>query len=345
MTGHREGGPLAVLSRLRRALSEPEQASRFLKRRIAELTALARVPRPGAIVGYLIAGASGIRPYDLYIGYLAWRCGGTISHTVADSEMVLDLTDAGLSRELFLYGVREETTVERFERELEELATEVEGPVGVLEIGANLGYFALAEARALGERAGIVAFEPDGRNRTLLRETLARNGLREVLIEPYALGASDADATLYRSSHSNRNRIEPRSDHRRPLSLTGETQEVAMRSVDSYLESTGRSPDSIHVVRMDVEGYETEILRGMGSLLEAEGPLVLFVEIHPGLLTEVELDRFVATLSDHGFELRCAISEGISARPFSGALDVSDLRSITSVDRPGFKIIVKRPSE
>ncbi|WP_331233270.1 FkbM family methyltransferase [Natronorarus salvus] len=345
MTGRREGGPRAALSRLRRALSEPEQASRFLERRIAELVALARVPRPGAIAAYLFAGATGLRPYDRYLRYLAWRCGGTIAREIAGSEMVLDLADAGLSRELWLYGVREETTVERFEEELSILRSEVDGPVGVIEIGANLGYFALAEARSLGERAEIVAFEPDPRNRSLLRETLARNGLGDVTVEPYALGASDADATLSASTHSNRNRIEPRREHRGPLSLTGETREVAMRSVDSYLRSTGRSPDSVHVVRMDVEGYETEILQGMRSLFEAEGPLLLFVEVHPGLLSEVEFERFVSTLCDHGFELRCAISEGISARPFDGTLDVPDLRSIPSVGRSGFKLFVKRSGE
>lgn len=339
---------MRAIERLQRAIEDPSSIAPFLKKRVAEVALLARRRRVGALASYAIAGITGWSPYDHYLAYLARTADGPVVRSIDGLEMALDLTDAGISRELFVYRTRERTTVERFDRELRTLREEVDGPVCVLEIGANIGYFALIEARALGERAEIHAFEPDSRNLTLLSENIARNGYDDRIdVDPTAIGPNSGRGVLQRSSHSNRNRIasDGGKRHAEALSLTGETRTVDVWSVDDYLSANGIAPDSIHAIRMDVEGYETEIVRGMRSVLDASGPLVVFLEVHPHLTGRAAYRRLVTTLDDHGFELLDAISEEITARPFDGSLGVDRMDDLLDVDQSGYKIIAKRSGE
>lgn len=343
---------MILVERLRKARDDPRAIAAFTKRKIAEITRLTEQRRPGALASYVVTGITGYSPYDYYLRYLQWRTTGSPVRSINGSEMALSLTDAGISRELFLYRTREGTTVKRFEHELRRLRTEVSGPVRVLEIGANIGYFALSEARVLGERAEIHAFEPDSRNLPLLYENISRNGYGDrISVTQAAVGPAVGRATLRRSAHSNRNLLAPDGGsetvhrHTEALSLTGETRVVDVWSVDAYCREHDVAPDGINVVRMDVEGYETDILRGMASVLRAEGPLLLFVEIHPHLLSESEYRWFITTLDDHGFDLLDAISEGITARPFDGSLGVDHLLDLLDVEQNGYKILAKRPAE
>lgn len=331
--------------RLRAALDDPGEIPVFLERKVAEMVRLIGQRRVGALASYLVTGLTGYSPYDHYLHYLCRRGDGSVTCTVNESEMALSLDDAGISRDLFVYRTREQTTVQRFERELRRLRGEVDGPIRVLEIGANIGYFALSEARTLGERAEIHAFEPDARNLPLLHENIDRNDYDDrIRVVPAAVGPETGRATLRRSSHSNRNVLaSDGGSYPESLSLTGETRTVDVWSVDAYCRDRGIGPDEINVVRMDIEGYETAVLSGMRSVLEADAPLVLFVEIHPHLLSEEEYRWFVTTLDDHGFELVDAISEGITAYPFDGRLGAEQMSDLLEIDRSGYKIIAKRP--
>lgn len=332
--------------RLQMALDDPTEISVFVKWKISEITRLIGQRRVGALVSYVVTGVTGYSPYNYYLRYLHWHDGDSTVRTIRGSEMALPLTDAGIARDLFIYRTREQTTVEQFERELCRLREEVDGPIHVLEIGANIGYFALSETRALGERAVIHAFEPDTRNLPLLYENVGRNGYDDqVHVISAAVGPKTGCAMLQRSSHSNRNVVaSDGGSYPETLSLTGETRTVDVWSVDDYCHDRGVDPDEVNVVRMDVEGYETEILRGMQSVLETDGPLVLFVEIHPHLLSEEEYRWFVTTLDEHGFELVDAISEGITARPFDGSLGAEQICDLHEIHRSGYKLIAKRSS-
>lgn len=339
---------MIFLERLQRAAEQPAVIPTFLKRKVAEMVRLADQRRLGALASYAITGITGYSLYDQYIRYLRWWTDGPPVRSIRGNEMALSFTDQGLSRELLIYRTREETTVERFEHELRRLREEVDEPIRVLEIGANIGYFTLAEARALGERGEIHAFEPDSRNLPLLYENIDRNGYADrIRVVPAAVGPETGRATLRRSAHSNRNRLagDGGTDHTEALSLTGETRSVDVWSIDAYCRDRGLAPDSINAVRMDIEGYELDVLRGMTSVLRADGPLVLFIEVHPHLLDRAAYRRFIATLDEHGFELVDAISEGITARPFDGSLGIDRLCDLADVERSGYKIIAKRPAK
>jgi ubiquinone/menaquinone biosynthesis C-methylase UbiE len=78
--------------------------------------------------------------------------GGEVVRKVQDSFMFLDLRDTGISRELTLYGVHEKNSTAAIKRILKP-------GMKILECGANIGYYAMLEARLIGKEGKIFAVE------------------------------------------------------------------------------------------------------------------------------------------------------------------------------------------
>lgn len=305
---------MELLRKLHGVFSKPKRKLWWAAVNSGRIPLLMRRRRLGALLSYFVAGATGWRVYDYYVDHVIRRSGETSEREIRGHRMELDLRDEGLSRDLFIYGIREERGTELFERELRRVADSVDDGV-VLDIGANIGYFALMELDALGDSASLVAFEPDDRNATLLERNLERNGFRDATtIERAAVGPECGTAEFELSSHSNLNKVRAESTVD-PDYDTGRTITVDMWSVDTYLEVNEIDPDSVVAARMDVEGYEVEVVRGMERLLEASGPLVLSLEIHPGRLDSSEVRDLGERLDEHGFEVLEALTETITAYP------------------------------
>lgn len=333
---------MELVRKFRAFLSDPPRKLWWVKHRIGEIQLLIRRKRLGALLGYLTAAITGWNVYDRYIERVAERHDGTIEREIRGNRMELNLDDEGISRDLFLYGVREQRGTEIFERELERVRDDVDEGL-VLEIGANIGYFALMELDALGDSAEVIAFEPDERNTSLLERNLELNGYRDrATIEQAAVGPECGTAELELSSHSNLNKVRAETTPEWRYD-TGESVTVDMWSVDEYLLEKDRSPDSVVAVRMDIEGHEVEVLQGMGSILEADGPLILSIEVHANILDSPQIQHLLDILDRYGFEVVEALTETITIDPFVGTKEVDDLQSLADCEM-AYNLIVKKPA-
>jgi len=124
----------------------------------------------------------------------------------------------------------------------------------VLDIGANIGIMTLIFAKRAKH---VHAFEPAPRSLSLLRLNAPDN----CTVHPVAIGDQNgtvhfAEMEAFDMSH-----------------VADEGIEVPMRTVDSF----GLKPDFI---KIDVEGYEPQVLRGAMSTLKA-GPIVMFEALTP----------------------------------------------------------------
>jgi FkbM family methyltransferase len=221
---------------------------------------------------------------------------------IQGSRMYLDMRDKGVSRELALMGIREALFTKTLQGALRE------GDC-VVDIGANIGYYALMAARLVGPRGKVYAIEPVPHNMGLLEDSIRLNKYGNIETFPLAMGESDGIAKLYLSDHPNW------SSFYRPRRVTGQI-DIQINSVDSFLQ--GRRPPD--VIRMDVEGYEYEILMGMSELLASGRPLRLFIEFHPDIMGRSRAQAFLATLQEHGFRLKKVILEPNIYPPHSGFL-------------------------
>lgn len=139
----------------------------------------------------------------------------------------------------------------------------------LFDIGAHYGLFTLVFTSR--SEAEAVAFEPSPEAYAVLSHNARLNPGRRIRTIDAALGASKATVEMaYEGTHLVATELsggDPSHSVRMPLS-----------TVDSYVDRFGVAPD---VLKIDVEGYELEVLRGARSLLATARPLV-FLEIHPG---------------------------------------------------------------
>lgn len=133
------------------------------------------------------------------------------------------------------------------------------------DVGANIGAYSLMAAACAGARC--VAFEPASLAYHLLTENIALNGLQD-RIEPHrcAVGAEPGSLRLT-ARMGEVNHVLRAGD-------TGLAEEVEMISLDEFF--TGRTPPAL--VKMDVEGFESAVVKGAARLIDGRQPLAMVIE-------------------------------------------------------------------
>jgi FkbM family methyltransferase len=116
-----------------------------------------------------------------------------------------------------------------------------------VDIGANIGQFAIVGALAVGKAGSVYAFEAHPRTAGFLRENLELNGISNTFVGQFAIGA---DFGWVRIS-------DYRSDDQNSVGNSGIS--VPMVPLGSLV--TGR----IDLLKIDVEGYELFVLKGLGD--------------------------------------------------------------------------------
>jgi FkbM family methyltransferase len=136
-----------------------------------------------------------------------------------------------------------------------------------LDIGANLGVITLLLSRLVGPSGRVHAFEPQPRMVELLRRSLERNERRNVMVHDVALGARDAEMalTLCEGNAGAASLVR---------SVGAKTLRVPVRTLPAYLVAEKR----VRFVKIDVEGYELEVLEGARPWIEVSPPDVILFE-------------------------------------------------------------------
>ncbi len=166
----------------------------------------------------------------------------------------------------------------------------------VADVGANIGYFTLLFARAVGSVGKVIAFEPDPANIEILRHNVRANGYPQVTVVPAAVTDGRAACTLYRASDNTvDHRAYDTGDAREPVAVSG-------ISLDQQFAGTER----LDLVKIDVQGWEAQVVAGMRALFERNLPRNLLIEFWPQGLVAAGADprTLLETLEHVGFTLR-----------------------------------------
>ena len=211
---------------------------------------------------------------------------------LAAGRLIVNPSDLGISRELLVYRTHEPAATRLFGEFLREGET-------VVDVGANLGYYVLHEKRLIGDGGTIVAIEPAPKNVDLLRKNIASNGLSRVQVVVGAIGDYDGSGQLYLSSRSNWHSMTPTD-----RSQTGSVP-VEVSTLDGLVERLGLR--QVDFVRMDLEGYETAVARGMLRTIAAHRPK-LVMELHPQKAGPEAIVGLLRVLQSYGYELRWIVN-------------------------------------
>jgi FkbM family methyltransferase len=145
------------------------------------------------------------------------------------------------------------------------------------DIGANQGYYAKIFCEKTGASGQVFAFEPTPDSYAeLCRTTSEYSWIRN---EMMALGDFDGATQMVLGEAHRRNHLQWQAEE----SSGGNCVQVQVISGDSYRVASGNTPN---VIKIDVEGFEEEVLAGMSHLLAAPELRAVFVEVHFRLLED-----------------------------------------------------------
>jgi FkbM family methyltransferase len=164
---------------------------------------------------------------------------------------------------------------------------------GFLDIGANLGYFSLLAAKAVGGSGHVYAIEPNEHNVKLLEASKRANRFDN--ITTIQVAASDRVETLFLHA-SVGNGSTSTLDTANPFSA----RTVPGLPIDDLLASR-KTP--VRLIKIDVEGYEFIALNGAARVLAEDDPEIIFEfqgSGHKGIGGPNFLEWFV----DKGYYLR-----------------------------------------
>jgi len=212
---------------------------------------------------------------------------------VNEAKMFLNPNDKGISKELANYHEHEPLTT----RIMKEIISPGDT---IIDIGANIGYFALFESQLVGLQGKIIAIEPSPENVKLLKLNIKENKNENVHVIEAAIGDYDGVGTLYLSEACNWNSLVVQSE----LGQTG-IVEVEVRTIDSLIKSMGVRPS---LIRMDIEGYEPKAIKGMLNTINNYAPR-LVIELHPQLIGGEATRDLILTLQGFGYDVLYAIEK------------------------------------
>lgn len=144
-----------------------------------------------------------------------------------------------------------------------------------LDGGANIGYFSHIAAKCVGQFGHVVSFEPDPNNRERLRRNIERNGLMTTIeVRSEALGSERSELTLYRLSGG--------SSVNHGMTSAVLPQGPDVESFDVNVVSAAEVVDRVpNLIKLDLEGWEVEAIRGMAPWFASTEPPDLIVEHNP----------------------------------------------------------------
>ena len=144
----------------------------------------------------------------------------------------------------------------------------------VLDVGANVGFWTVPMAQALGLGGKVHAFEPVPSNNLRLRENVGLNGLQNIT-EVHELGLSDQRGTLRISLREDFANGSDTGNASIVIDDTDGRFQCDMIEVDT-LDNVFRSLkiNRLDFIKVDIEGHEDRFLQGAASTIRRFRPII-----------------------------------------------------------------------
>ena len=205
------------------------------------------------------------------------------------SSIILPTADEGLTKDLLLHGMREPAEVELFIKELKGTK------LNVVDIGANLGFYLLLEPHLTS--GNIYGIEPNPKSYEYLIRSVKLNKFDKIKTFNMGIGKEKGKIPFYISKKWNWCRFTKGGED------IVEVKNILVDSLNNLFKK-----EKIDVVRMDVEGYEVEILNGMTDHIKNNPDLKVFMEYHADMFNTKERMEFAQWLKDHRLRIKYLVN-------------------------------------
>lgn len=191
----------------------------------------------------------------------------------------------------------------------------------VIEIGGHIGFISQYFSKLVGPDGQVVVFEPGTNNLPYITRNIA--GCANIVLERMAVSDQRGTAIFYEDNITGQNNsLLPdyagadcvSRTHGQELIRT--PNKVQVITLDDYLAENGLRPD---FVKIDIEGFEFQALRGMSKTLANLDALMVEVTQRQKEVSDL--------LKSHGFVLHNEACEQISVLQASFAGNVFAVRN------------------
>lgn len=232
-----------------------------------------------------------------------------VSATAAGDRFALDTQDL-IQRYLYLFGVWEPRMTQWMQRRL--------GPGdSFVDVGANIGYYSILASRLVGPTGHVVAVEASAAFQDRIGQNARLNDCTN--IRQVHAAASDKQQTLTfilaSSANMGANSIVPWDG---PVESTFDIE--ALPLPDLLLDA---EVETARIVKVDVEGAEGSVVRGMAPLLDRLRPdAEVTVEVTPERMAQLgdDVDELLDTFRSRGFHVY-RLANDYAAATYPTALD------------------------
>lgn len=195
-------------------------------------------------------------------------------------------------------------------------------PKTVIDVGANVGQFAIASAKLFDE-VRIYSFEPNPACLRALEKNISAL-TNDVLVYPVALGGTEGEVTFHVNSHSHSSSILQLAEAHKaafPDAVECRDIKVRMSTLDAMLaEVTLISPV---LLKLDVQGFETQVLSGASNTLKQVDYVILEASFKPMYEEEMAFLDVISFMGHLGFEFMRPV--GWLSDTFTGEILQADL--------------------
>lgn len=172
-------------------------------------------------------------------------------------QTIWSMPDNHIAEAIIKHGVYDEHAIQYIEKILKAMPA---SPV-VLDIGAHIGNHALVMTQ---HSKMVYCFEPMSENVTVLQRNQADNHIQNMQIFPFALSDKNENLTFYKDGSTFVSELQHEGSA---------TETLTCKIGDEVLLEN--NINQIDFIKIDVEGFEAQALRGLSHSIQASQPVVM----------------------------------------------------------------------
>lgn len=180
--------------------------------------------------------------------------------TIHGVSLLIDpVMDNGVELALYLQGTYEEGTVSEIQKRLQPGQT-------FLDIGANIGWISLIASKQVGLNGKVIAVEANPKTLPILQHNLALNQVENCSILGLALSDEVGETKIYENWNVNRG----------GASLLQQDDSEGIPIQMERLDNLFDPETPLHMVKIDVEGFEGKVIKGAWNWFKKQQPIMIF---------------------------------------------------------------------
>ena len=132
-----------------------------------------------------------------------------------------------------------------------------------VDVGANIGWLSLVGANQVGEKGNVLAFEPVPSTFDILKSNKEINNFTQITLNQFALGNKEENVTIY-----------PEKENRGGASILNHQKNEGVKIDVKRLDNL-QIDSKIDVIKIDVEGFELDVLKGTAETIKKDKPKLI----------------------------------------------------------------------